>query len=664
MDSKRKVNGQVAVESDDRSAKRRKLAEFDLSKGETRESTTAYGQVFLEQIRRTQDKSGRLVATYFEKLLPKEGNEDYYKRTRLPVSLETIEKKLNDGKLTTLAQLEGYFKRMIANAKEFYPRSSTVFDDAERVRKALSNYMTKNNPAYQTRGYQAVATPLPPENAEEDEEQEDENEDEEEDKEEDKDAEGEEVTQNEDIKQKVEEEEEPTSRRRSIILKRAGSGRPSRNSVSYADSPRRSKASSRPDHEYENVPFKGLTFQQAQEKIVEDLLRYKKPEYDGYFEPFVHLPPRSLRDYYRVISDPLSLKKLQKEVFGVQGRGDPTGISDFKSWNALEERAKLLWSNAYFYNEEGSEIFELAQELEKAFHDLLKKARAAVPEPAQPKIKLKVGQSGETPNSSSKRVTIHVGGRTSSVDSPAPQTTQPAETPAGPSQINGAIRQPVLNAPRSTVASAPSPSPSVHASLKAEEAPKLAPAVLAPAPGPMPGPPVVTATLPIHPPGPPQIQSTNPMIPGYVEPKRLRAPGKGIKDALMSRLRIQLHPAMQANHPVLLDVHPLPREMQQSGIVNLPPNINRVMIVPFLPDLLQDRQYSLWVLIDKQPLKPCHQPIPNQLPQERAFDVMLHPGVNVIEAHLIAAVPKHEREKVGTEVELEVFTAYVNVLQS
>lgn len=132
----------------------------------------------------------------------------------------------------------------------------------------------------------------------------------------------------------------------------------------------------------------------------------------------------------------------------------------------------------------------------------------------------------------------------------------------------------------------------------------------------------------------------------------------------MSRLRIQLHPAMQANHPVLLDVHPLPREMQQSGIVNLPPNINRVMIVPFLPDLLQDRQYSLWVLIDKQPLKPCHQPIPNQLPQERAFDVMLHPGVNVIEAHLIAAVPKHEREKVGTEVELEVFTAYVNVLQS
>ncbi|KAG6009131.1 hypothetical protein E4U21_003200 [Claviceps maximensis] len=661
MDSKRKANGHANAETEERSAKRRKLAAFDLSKGETRESTKAYGEVFLEQIRRTQDKSGRLVATYFEKLLPREGNEEYYKRTRMPVSLETIEEKLSSGQFSNLAQLEGYFKRMIANVKEFYPRSSVVFDDAERVRKALSNYMTKNNPAYQTRGYQAVPTPLPPENGDEAENEEQDNVDE--------DAEGEDAgkaDQDEEEEgggKKVEEEEEPASRRRSIILKRTGSGRPARNSGSHVDSPRRSKASSRPDHDYANIPFKGLNFQQAQEKIVEELLRYKQPEYEGYFEPFVNLPPRSLRDYYRVISDPLSLKKLQKEIFGVQGRGDPTGISDFKTWNALEERAKLLWSNAYFYNEEGSEIYDLAQELEKAFHDLLKKARAAVQEPTQAKIKLKVGQPGDTPTSS-KRVTIHVGGRTSSLDSPAPQAAQSNESSsASIPHVNGAIRQSALDAARSAFTSAPSPSPLTHAGLKAEEAPRMSPAILAPAPGPVPGTPMATTTLPPPPSGPIQIQATNSSLPGYVEPKRLRAPGKGIKDALMSRLRIQLHPAMQADNPILLDVHPLPREMQHSGTVNLPPSINRVMILPLLPDFLQDRQYSLWVLIDKQPLKPCHQPIPNQLPQERAFDIMLHPGVNVIEAHLIAAVPKHEREKVGAEVELEIFTAYLNVLR-
>ncbi len=49
---------------------------------------------------------------------------------------------------------------------------------------------------------------------------------------------------------------------------------------------------------------------------------------------------------------------------GVHGRGDATGVSDFKTWAAFEEKSKLLWNNAYFYNEEGSEIYELAQELE------------------------------------------------------------------------------------------------------------------------------------------------------------------------------------------------------------------------------------------------------------------------------------------------------------
>jgi hypothetical protein len=85
---------------------------------------------------------------------------------------------------------------------------------------------------------------------------------------------------------------------------------------------------------------------------------------DAYFEPFINLPPRSLRDYFKVIADPLSIKKLQKMVKGVHGRGDVSGTSDFKTWNALEDKSKLLWTNAYFYNEEGSEIYALAHELE------------------------------------------------------------------------------------------------------------------------------------------------------------------------------------------------------------------------------------------------------------------------------------------------------------
>ena len=321
------------------------------------------------------------MAINFETLPPKPGNADYYKRTRLPISLEIIENKLKNGEFKNLSQLEGYFKRMIANAKEYYPRSSSNFDDAERVRKAVSNYMTKTNPAYQNGNYQAVPTPLPEdgeENAEEGDAEEENGQEE---------ADGEEEGEEEEEEEEEDEEEKTLSRKRSIILKRRVPSRSARNSLSTPQSTPRKSVSARPDHEYENVPYKGLSFQQAQEKIIEEMLRHEEPEYvsnmdmrkgrgaraqlltvhsydSAYFEPFVNLPPRALKDYYKMIEDPLSLKKLQKQVKGIHGRHDATGVSEYKSWALFEEKAKLLWENAYYFNEEDSEIYALAQELE------------------------------------------------------------------------------------------------------------------------------------------------------------------------------------------------------------------------------------------------------------------------------------------------------------
>ena len=39
-------------------------------------------------------------------------------------------------------------------------------------------------------------------------------------------------------------------------------------------------------------------------------------------------------------------------------------MSDFKSWRALEEETEKIWQNAWQYNEDGSDIAVLAQELE------------------------------------------------------------------------------------------------------------------------------------------------------------------------------------------------------------------------------------------------------------------------------------------------------------
>lgn len=82
------------------------------------------------------------------------------------------------------------------------------------------------------------------------------------------------------------------------------------------------------------------------------------------FEPFANRPPRSLKDYYQVIPHPTSLKILQKQVKGIHGRNENTGVSDFKTWAAFEEDASLIWKNAWHYNEDGSLISDLAKDLE------------------------------------------------------------------------------------------------------------------------------------------------------------------------------------------------------------------------------------------------------------------------------------------------------------
>ena len=50
---------------------------------------------------------------------------------------------------------------MVQNAKEFNTTSSKIYEDAERIRKALSNFMPKHNPAYKDQDYRAAPTPIP-----------------------------------------------------------------------------------------------------------------------------------------------------------------------------------------------------------------------------------------------------------------------------------------------------------------------------------------------------------------------------------------------------------------------------------------------------------------------------------------------------------------------
>lgn len=85
------------------------------------------------------------------------------------------------------------------------------------------------------------------------------------------------------------------------------------------------------------------------------------------FTPFVNLPSRRLEDYYRTIKHPVSLKGVQKRIKGIHGRAPPTGITDFKTWDAFEHEISFIWRNAKEFNQDGSEMYNLAGEFEVSF---------------------------------------------------------------------------------------------------------------------------------------------------------------------------------------------------------------------------------------------------------------------------------------------------------
>ncbi|KAI0452368.1 Bromodomain-containing protein [Xylaria acuta] len=726
MESKRKAsgaNGLDAAADNDRAAKRRKLIEEygDLTNGETNESTTAYGLNILESIRATTDKNGRSVSPYFEALPSRSENLQYYKKIRLPLSLEVIERKLKERRYSTLSSVESDFKRLVSNAKETNDRNSTIFSDAERVRKAVSNLMVKHNPAYKSGNYQAVPTPLPPTPEPEDEGNDDEGNGEadedtnaqatkENDAEpvsegdgddaeaEDEQDEDEEDEENED----QDDEDEPEGdndndsqrrRRRGSSWRKTDTG-PSRDSATpiQKSSTRTGKA----DHHYEGVSFNGLSFQQAQEKIVEELIRKKEDSDDyPYFEPFVYLPPRTLKDYYEVIAEPLSLKALQKQVRGQHGRLEATYVSDFKGWAAFEDQASLIWKNAYHYNEDGSEIFAMAQELEEMFQELLKEAKENVPEPPQPKIKLKLPQVTETPGHP-KKITIHVGGKNSVTGSPAPATAQSGEseitrngTPVNRNPFGGAssagtsVNLSQLEKARSMSASVGPPSPSVMGVTKTEDTVQTAPVTRpqatpttfqhfvpvvmnAPAPTSNGTTPQYQQSLPQAPPPPPPLPKRS--ATDILEAQKYRPRPIRETEALMPRLVIITHPSLQVDNKLFLTFLASATEYQQEIVVNAPASHFRLQFKPQVASFLEPehREWKLHVIHDTARIYPS--PVnPSSVTFDKrgepVFDVTLRYGINRVEVTLLAALPRGERVPNGLNMEMERFVVHFNLLR-
>ncbi|KAK8064920.1 hypothetical protein PG994_007558 [Apiospora phragmitis] len=692
MENKRKASGASGIENGadtpDRAAKRRKLVEEfgDLTKGETPESTTAYGHSILDSIRSTTDKKyvdeppadlplasicafGRKVAPFFEKLPSKTDDPEYYKKIRLPLSLQLIERKLNKHEYPTLSSLEGDFKRLVSNAKETNPRQSEVFSDSERVRKALLQLLSPPSPG--------------PDDAEEDEDEDDApgevdevddtptkangkavaNTEEDEDAEGEEEEEGEEEDDNEEDDEDADGDDEPeptpiTSRSASTQAKGVDS--------------------------YDGISFEGLTFQQAQEKIVGDVLRKKDDNDYNYFEAFIYLPARSLKDYYEIIAEPMSLKALHKQVRGQHGRNQATGISDFKSWAAFEDQASLIWKNAYHYNEDGSEIFVMAQELEEYMKGLISEAKQHVQEPPQQqKIKLKV-QNAEKPGQTPvhpKKITIHVGGKGSTAASPAPASSQTGDsesarngTPIGRTPFVGPNAAPVntsqLEKARSVSVSGASPSPSAAVvptgAIKPDEAAKASPNMAAQvstmttqqqfAPLSQSTPPPAPAPVVAQPPPPPKLTAADILEAQKYRPRPIKE-----YEALMPRLIITSHPQLQLENRLGMTIPASPLETQQEFVFNAPASYYRLQLRPLVAPFLeaQQREWKLNVMHDFTRVYPSSMERRN----EPVFDVNLRYGSNRLEVSVVAASPKGEKGTQGVGMEMERLVIHFNLLK-
>ena len=106
--------------------------------------------------------SGNLTFGEFFELPDPDEVPDYYDFTKLPIALETIEKKLKRNEYPTVTTLESDLKRMVQNAKDYNDPDSQIYDDAEKIRKLVFNFMKVNNPAYrEDPKYQAFPTPIP-----------------------------------------------------------------------------------------------------------------------------------------------------------------------------------------------------------------------------------------------------------------------------------------------------------------------------------------------------------------------------------------------------------------------------------------------------------------------------------------------------------------------
>ncbi|KAH6638230.1 Bromodomain-containing protein [Boeremia exigua] len=709
--SKRKAGNVALSPGEGRPAKRQKAP---TASGETAESTTEMGLKFLDGLKQAKDKTGRPIAVHFMTLPDKDELPDYFEFTKLPLALDSIEEKLNNGEYTSLAQVESDCKRLVNNAKAYNDKKSIIYEDAERLRKTASNWMVKHNPAYRDGNYVAVATPVP-----------------------------------------GEENMPPGKPIPRIASTPRAAATPTPASTVATERPRRAAALAQPETpvplkprqstsaapESRSTGTRGAStpsFQHAQEQIIQEIIDHTDPGGDlAIFQPFLNLPTRALKDYYQLIKDPMSLAAIKKKVQGVVGRDAPTGHTLFKSWDAFESAMSLVWSNARIYNEDGSELYNLSLELEETFKEKLRAMRARVDEPPQPKLKLNMSGAAPSPapkpnlklklrqspvsgsntpnardsatpgvivdNEALQRQQRHVndsmGGRRSRPTDKA--ATPVASNPFSGTRVPSTIITPVLAAQARNAGSPVAngvkqdvQSPALSAIRPGSNAPDSQ-RMSVPAHTPLPAmaPPQVMSRPPSGSPHPnglysqqnglstPGFQQPTPYIPPSIPRTDVfrKVPLKKLNEALIPSLTLNTHPALNLPHPWTITIPASKTKTHHSATINLSPTHSYLQITPKVPIALTGRMYRLYVQVNSNKTFEVNRvPVTagingssestgfegGKKKGEPVFEAKLVGGVNRIEVDIIAEKALRDGELASGKdntVEIEKYTVFLHL---
>ncbi|XP_005177916.2 protein polybromo-1 [Musca domestica] len=285
--------------------------------------------------------TGPPLGTSLWKLPIRRFHPEYFELIKRPISMCQIHTKLNKGEYANISDLTADLYLMLDNAKKAYPPTHRTHKDAVKMLKLMNAKLVEDTPDQDTS----------------------EMEEEEEDEDADDDDESEQNT--------LVASAGPTPEKRK-------KGRPRLNQSANSSTLNASVVATPKPQRMTITPQLKKKILALHKYLLDFSLGTRKP-----IDLFMEKPPRKIYpDYYDVIQNPIDMNTIEHNIRADKYRDVEDVVADYR----------LMFANCRQYNEEGSNIYEDANVLEKALNEKLLKDFPGLNEIKKPLQKLKCGR--------------------------------------------------------------------------------------------------------------------------------------------------------------------------------------------------------------------------------------------------------------------------------